>query len=108
MSTQDSTFNPRTELLPHIVDHFAKVKPDALYAEYPKSPLTYEHGFRQVTFRDLANAVNGVAAWLTEKLGPGKGEILPYVGANDVRYPALVLGAIKAGYVVRESISLSS
>ncbi|PLB43654.1 NRPS-like enzyme [Aspergillus steynii IBT 23096] len=100
MTAQDITFNPRTELLPNIVDHYAKVKPDALYAEYPKSPLTYEHGYRQVTFRDLANAVNGVAAWLTEKLGPGNGEILPYVGANDVRYPALVLGAAKAGYVM--------
>ncbi|KAH8426117.1 uncharacterized protein LDX57_003859 [Aspergillus melleus] len=98
--SEDATFNPRTELLPHIVDHYAKVKPDALYAEYPKSPLTYEHGYRQVTFQGLANAVNGLAAWLTEKLGPGNGEILSYVGANDVRYPALVLGAIKAGYVM--------
>jgi acyl-coenzyme A synthetase/AMP-(fatty) acid ligase len=101
---QESNFNFRSQLVPHIIDHYAKVKPDAIYAEYPKSPLSYENGYRPITFRALANAINGVAWWLTEKLGPGNGEILPYVGPNDVRYPALILGAVKAGYCVSEPI----
>ncbi|KAE8346860.1 hypothetical protein BDV24DRAFT_174499 [Aspergillus arachidicola] len=97
-ATDASAFNPRTQLLPHIVDHYAKVKPEAIYAEYPVSLMTYEDGYRPITFRLFANAINGIAWWLTEKLGPGNGEILAYVGPNDLRYPALVLGAVKAGY----------
>ncbi|PYI07034.1 acetyl-CoA synthetase-like protein [Aspergillus sclerotiicarbonarius CBS 121057] len=93
-----SGFNPRTQLVPHIVDHYATVKPEAIYAEYPVSLVTYEDGYRPITFKAFANAVNGIAWWLVEKLGPGNGEILAYVGPNDLRYPALVLGAVKAGY----------
>ncbi|KAL3475544.1 hypothetical protein BJX99DRAFT_229519, partial [Aspergillus californicus] len=101
MATADtSDFSPRTQLLPHIIDHYAVVKPEAIYAEYPVSLMSYEQGYRPITFKAFANAVNGVAWWLLEKLGPGNGEILAYVGPNDLRYPALVLGAVKAGYVM--------
>lgn len=86
------------ELVPTLVDRLAEVKPNSLYAEYPVSTLTYEEGYRRITYRDLANAVNGVAWWLQEALGPGKDfEILAYIGPNDLRYPALILGAVKAG-----------
>ncbi|KAJ5698745.1 hypothetical protein N7462_000750 [Penicillium macrosclerotiorum] len=91
-------FRIEDELLPHIYDHYAKVRPNQLYAQYPKSPTGYNEGFRPVTFRDMANAINGIAWWLTSTLGPGKGEPLAYIGPNDLRYPALVLGAVKAGY----------
>jgi thioester reductase-like protein len=91
-------FRPEEELLPHIVDHYAKFKPDQLYAEYPRSPATYNEGFRPITYRAFANAINGIAWWLTETLGRGNGEPLAYTGPNDLRYPALVLGAVKAGY----------
>ncbi|KAL2835427.1 hypothetical protein BJY01DRAFT_259225 [Aspergillus pseudoustus] len=101
MSTTDSQqFNPQTQLLPHIVDHYAATKPKAIYAEYPVSLTTYADGYRPITFKAFANAINGIAWWLSEKLGPGDGEILAYVGPNDLRYPVLVLGAIKAGYVM--------
>lgn len=93
------------ELVPSIVDHLADVTPNALYAEYPVSSLSYKEGYRKITYGDLANAVNGVAWWLHEALGPGRDfETLAYIGPNDLRYPALVLGAVKAGYVVRQSI----
>ncbi|KAL4900128.1 hypothetical protein BDW74DRAFT_183082 [Aspergillus multicolor] len=85
-------------LLPRLVDHFAAEKPDAVYTEYPKSSSSYDDGFYQVTFRNFANIVNGLAWWLTKNLGPGNGEVLPYIGPNDVRYPALVLATVKAGY----------
>ncbi|RAH43173.1 acetyl-CoA synthetase-like protein [Aspergillus brunneoviolaceus CBS 621.78] len=51
-----------------------------------------------VTYEVLANAINGLAHWLVSHLGPGKGEVLTYVGPNDLPYPALILGAVKAGY----------
>jgi acyl-CoA synthetase (AMP-forming)/AMP-acid ligase II len=95
-----SAFDERSQLLPHIVDHYARVKPDAIYAEYPVLPRTYEDGYRPITFKAFANAINGIAHWLVDQLGHGNGEILAYLGPNDLRYPALVLGAIKAGYCV--------
>lgn len=85
----DAEFDPRSVLLPNIVNHFSKVKPDAVYAEYPVSTLTYEEGYRQITYRDFANVINGLAWWLKEKLGPGKDqdvENLAYIGPNDLRY----------------------
>lgn len=93
----------RNELIPNIVDRVASIRPDAPYALYPKSPLTYDEGYRTISYKDFANAINGIAWWLHNTLGPGKDseiEVLAYVGPNDLRYPALVLGAVKAGYVV--------
>ncbi len=95
-------------LVPHIVDHRASTHPDALYSEYPVSCLEYEQGYRRITYADLANAVNGIAWWLYRTLGPGQNhEVLAYIGPNDLRYPALILGAAKAGYVVCYASAIS-
>ncbi|PWY68955.1 NRPS-like enzyme [Aspergillus sclerotioniger CBS 115572] len=93
-----SEFDPPTELIPHLVDHYAKTTPEEIYAEYPISPTSYDDGYRPITYRSFANAINGMAWWLIKTLGPGRGEILTYIGPHDVRYPALVLGAVKTGY----------
>lgn len=88
-------------LLPSIVDHLAENVPDSVYAEFPRSTTTYAEGFRQITYREFANAVNGVAHWLHNTLGPSKNfEVLAYIGVNDLRYTAVVLGAVKAGYTI--------
>ncbi|KAK6223442.1 putative secondary metabolism biosynthetic enzyme [Pestalotiopsis sp. IQ-011] len=66
---------------------------------WPVAPNSYEAGYRSVTYAELGNMVNGLARWLVESLGPGQNcQALAYVGPNDVRIPALVLAAIKAGY----------
>ncbi|KAJ5109091.1 NRPS-like enzyme [Penicillium angulare] len=91
--------DPRNQLLPNLIDQYALTKPDAIFAEYPVNPMSYDQGYRQVSYKALSNAINGIAHWLTEKLGPGDGRgVLAYAGGNDLRYPALVLGAVKAGY----------
>ncbi|MCJ1356776.1 MAG: hypothetical protein MMC33_006772 [Icmadophila ericetorum] len=91
----------RTELLPSIVDYFAKTQPRTLYAEYPVSTLTYDEVYRKITYGDFSNAINGLAWCLYDNLGLGQSrEVLAYIGPNDVRYPALVLDAVKAGYTV--------
>ncbi|RAH66761.1 acetyl-CoA synthetase-like protein [Aspergillus aculeatinus CBS 121060] len=101
MTLNTSTdFDPRSQLVPHIVDHFAATKPEAVYAEYPRNLASYEEGYQPITYKVLANAINGLAHWLVSHLGPGKGEVLTYVGPNDLRYPALILGAVKAGYCI--------
>lgn len=88
-------------LLLHIIDHLAANKPQTLYAEYPISTVTYDEGFRKITYGILANAINSIAWWLHETLGPGKDfETLAYIGPNNFVYPALILGAVKAGYKV--------
>ena len=90
------------EILINIVDYTAKNFPQALYAEIPVSPTSYDSGYRKITYDILANAVNGVAWWLDQKLGPGKDfETLAYFGPNDILYNLLVLGAVKAGYKVQ-------
>ncbi|KAF6228467.1 hypothetical protein HO133_008197 [Letharia lupina] len=87
------------DLLPHLVDKRASLTPDTIYSEYPVSTLTYDEGYRKITYKDFANAINAAAAWLVDTLGPGKDfETLAYIGPNDIRYPALILGAVKAGY----------
>lgn len=96
----------RTKLLPQIIDYRAKVTPNLLYAEYPISPTSYDQGFRKSTYKDLANAINGVAWWLQSSLGPPTTfNTLAYIGPNDIRTPALILGAVKAGYVVSHDMN---
>lgn len=91
----------QNDLLPHIVDRLARETPDAPYGLWPVAPASYEAGFRTITYGQLANVVNGLAWLLIEQLGPGRdSEVLTYVGPNDVRLTALVLAAVKAGYVV--------
>lgn len=90
------------DLIPNLVDKRALLTPDHTFAEYPVSAHTYDQGFRKISYTHLANAVNGVAWWLHRTLGPSQVfETLAYIGPNDIRYPALILGAVKAGYAVR-------
>lgn len=89
------------QLLPNIIDGMAKTRPEAIYAETPHSNVSYESGYRQITYRHLANAINGVAWFLDEQLGPGRlHETLAYIGPNDLAYIMILLGAVKAGYKV--------
>lgn len=92
-----------SDLIPHVLDHLAATNPDGLFAEYPISAVSYEEGYHSVTYKDFANAVNGLAHWIRDTLGEPQREyqVLAYMGPNDLRYPALVLAAIKAGYIVR-------
>lgn len=89
------------QLLNHIVDGTAATRPSAVYAEVPKSFDSYEPGYQRITYRALANAINGVAWWLHHKLGPGQDhQTLAYIGPNDLTYVIMILGAVKAGYKV--------
>ncbi|KAF3407185.1 hypothetical protein DPV78_000518 [Talaromyces pinophilus] len=87
-------------LIPNIVDQLAQDEPDKLYAELPISFTDFTSGFRPVTYAALANAVNGVAWWLTETLGPAGANFptVAYVGPNDMCHNLLIIGAVKAGY----------
>ena len=88
-------------LLPNLVDELASTRPDTVWAKYPNSPSTYELGFSTVTYHQLAHGIDGAAWWLRQTLGTVDNfPTLAYIGSNDLRYPLLVLGAIKAGFKV--------
>ncbi|TRX88381.1 hypothetical protein FHL15_010694 [Xylaria flabelliformis] len=88
------------DLLPHIVDRVARDAPDTPYGLWPISSMSYEEGYQTITYSQLANAVNGLAWWLAKALGPGQGDVVVYVGPNDLRLTALLLAAIKTNYVI--------
>ncbi|CAG8951144.1 hypothetical protein HYFRA_00006542 [Hymenoscyphus fraxineus] len=95
-----SYYPGKKEVLTNIVDFMAKNHPQALFAEFPVSPTSYDAGFHKITYGSLANAVNAAAWWLHESLG-GTGsnfETIGYMGVNDPRYNIMVLAAVKAGY----------
>lgn len=97
----------RKQLLNHMVDGLAQARPFSVWAEIPNSATSYEPGFRRVTYRDLSNAINGIAWWLYNALGEGTGfKTLAYIGLWDVRYVILLLGAVKAGYKVSHAMKM--
>ncbi|KAJ5292035.1 acetyl-CoA synthetase-like protein [Penicillium angulare] len=96
----DGDLDPRTQLLPSLIDHYVKTKPDAIYAEYPVNPTSYDDGYRKVTYKAFSNAVNSLTKFLVETLGPRNSEVLAYMGLNDMRYPGLVLDTLRAGYCI--------
>ncbi|KAI8950517.1 hypothetical protein F4801DRAFT_343559 [Xylaria longipes] len=85
--------------LPQIVDKLAHEKPSDVYGTWPVDQNSYSAGVRNITYRQLANIVNGLAWWLVKQLGADKqGEVLAYVGPNDVRFTALILAAMKTSH----------
>ncbi|XDG01089.1 hypothetical protein ABKA04_000704 [Annulohypoxylon sp. FPYF3050] len=100
MATEHSKVSRwQDDLLPHVVDRLVRETPDAVYGLWPVAPASYEEGFRDVTYSQLANVINGLAWWLEQQLGRGENDVLTYVGPNDVRLTALILAAVKVGYV---------
>ncbi|KAK4544963.1 hypothetical protein LTR36_003868 [Oleoguttula mirabilis] len=72
---------PRSVLvLPRAVDEIADEEPDRTWLCISKSN-DLSTGWRNITFRELADAVNGMAAWTEEHLGPGNGkDTVAYMG----------------------------
>ena len=97
--TSSEPFGKR--LLPTLIDERRQTDPHHVIYSYPRSS-DLSQGFRDVTNRDFANAVDRIA-WLMERnLGKGSyTEPIGYIGPADIIYLILVPAAMKAGYVVR-------
>jgi len=92
----------RKQLLNHLIDGLAHTRPEAAWAKIPKNDLSYDGGYRKVSYKMMANAINGLAWWIKNELGESKNfETLAYFGPWDPRYILLLLAAVKAGYKVR-------
>lgn len=98
--TIDAPGGPYGErLLPQIVDALASSNPTRVYASVPRTANVAD-GFRDVTMKDLANAINTVAWMLERTLGRSETfETIAYMGASDIRYAIVFLAAVKVGYV---------
>ncbi|KAJ5401039.1 hypothetical protein N7465_011528 [Penicillium sp. CMV-2018d] len=90
----DSKFEPR--LLAHALDQEALKTPNRLFCIHSVSLESIDQGWREVTIRDLACAVNKFSSWIektvSSKAAPTR---LVYIGPNDIRYAICVLACLK-------------
>ncbi|KAI1206023.1 acetyl-CoA synthetase-like protein [Annulohypoxylon truncatum] len=98
----DNSSKPKygRRLMPHVIDGLAKDDPTREAFSIPRSENPKD-GWKVVTFKEYANAINRVAHRIIETCGkPPSGSFptIAYIGPNDARYIVLVVGAIKAGY----------
>ncbi|KAI1419426.1 hypothetical protein F5Y12DRAFT_778076 [Xylaria sp. FL1777] len=87
-------------LLPHIVDGIARREPERECFSIPRSSNPKD-GWKTVTFKQYANAINHVAQKIIANCGRPSINAFPtiaYIGPNDARYVVLMLAAVKAGY----------
>ncbi|KAK2045229.1 thioester reductase domain-containing protein [Colletotrichum somersetense] len=87
-------------LIPRIIDEIARSEPDREFLSVPRSSDPRD-GWKPITFKQIANAVNRVARQIVEKHGapePGSFPTLTYIGPNDARYAIITVACIKAGY----------
>lgn len=90
-------------LLPCVLDDEAALNPERVFAIIPRSD-DLSQGFNDVTFAQMANAVNYLADRLQALFGPKPEhhfETLTYIGVSDLRYNVVFYAAVKAGYKVR-------
>ncbi|KAJ4303248.1 hypothetical protein N0V90_002141 [Kalmusia sp. IMI 367209] len=82
-----------------IVDEIARSRPHSVYGYFPRSSSGYKDGFYKLTYRQLANAVNGLAWWMAAQLGKcTASQTLLYVGDNDFMQNIMLLACAKTGY----------
>ncbi|KAL9077911.1 MAG: hypothetical protein Q9157_003178 [Trypethelium eluteriae] len=90
--------NRAPRLLPSLIDEIAFSDPSRIAFSYPLT-LNPEDGFRDITFKELADIINRFSWWIEEKLGRSNSfETLTYVGPTDQTYIVLIFAAIKTGY----------
>lgn len=97
-STQAVAYGER--LLPQVLDELANNDPNRVYASYAKSADISE-GFRHVTVKEMASAVDSLAWWIEARIGKSNNfGTLAFIGASDLRYPILCLAGMKCGWKV--------
>ncbi|TGJ82530.1 hypothetical protein E0Z10_g6254 [Xylaria hypoxylon] len=87
-------------LLPHVVDNIARRDPERECFSIPRSSDPKD-GWKLVTFKQYANAINHVAQKILTNCGLPPVDTfstIAYIGPNDARYVVLTLAAVKAGY----------
>ncbi|KAK4652282.1 putative NRPS-like protein biosynthetic cluster [Podospora pseudocomata] len=88
--------------LTYVVDELAAEVPHDTWVKIPSSTTKIEEiTWQNFTFQQLGQAVDRLAHWIDKHLGPadlGRDESLAYTGINDIRYPIVILAALKTGH----------
>ncbi|EFR05300.1 ochratoxin A non-ribosomal peptide synthetase [Nannizzia gypsea CBS 118893] len=80
------------------IDRVAELDPDRRFCIIPKG-ADYSGSFVDLTFKELAHAVNYMCRWIEESFGSTSSPAtLAYLGANDIRYLIMVMACNKTGY----------
>ena len=95
-----------SRLLASRIDLVARIDSSRVYASVPKSD-NLENGFKDVTFVELARAVDKASWWLDSHLGNNHDpfEYFAYLGPRDLRYVVMIIAGIKTGRKVRPTAS---
>lgn len=86
-------------LMASVVDEQARKHPHQKFCIIPNGESPRE-GFQDVSFEDIARAVDQMSWWIARTLGCGDDQTLAYLGTNDIRYLVLFLSCNKTDYKV--------
>lgn len=86
-------------LIVSLIDQYSKEAPERVWASVPQDENNLAKGFKDITYRHLANAINRASWWLDAALGKSNGnfETFAYAGPKDMRFPILAVAAVKVG-----------
>lgn len=92
-----STDQRGQRLLASLIDSYAVNEPGRTWASVPVDEEDLSKGFKDVTYKQFANAISCAAWWIKEKVGGTTGdfETLAYAGPKDLRYPLLAVAVVK-------------
>lgn len=83
-----------------VIDSLAVTEPNRKVCTVPRGSSVSD-GFVDFTLKELAHAVNYTSWWIEKSLGcSSSNETLTYIGANDIRYVAVVIACNKTGFKV--------
>ncbi|KAL6154007.1 putative NRPS-like protein biosynthetic cluster [Exserohilum turcicum] len=87
--------------VPDHIDKTAEAEPNATWALVPRSSSGIDDGWHDVTYGQLAQAVDCLAWFLETTLGVPDliGQTIGYIGANDPQYLIILAATLKVGYV---------
>ncbi|KAK8164826.1 hypothetical protein BKA80DRAFT_326953 [Phyllosticta citrichinensis] len=95
-SVKTGGLSPFTEkTLTRRVDDIANSDPGRTWVTVPLTNDVYGE-WKDITFGELRQAIDGLARWIEEKIGVGKDrDTVAYLGINDVRYTVVILAMMK-------------
>ncbi|VUC25540.1 unnamed protein product [Clonostachys rosea] len=98
MSLPPPPGNIGQRLLPSLIDEIAESDPERVFYSITKTSNPAD-GFRNITAKEFARAVDRCAWHIKERLGQGEGfPTLTYMGPQDLVYGIIIVASVKAGY----------
>ena len=100
MADTSTVPNYGRRLLPNLIDQLANSDYSRPFAAIPRSSEP-EDGFIDVSFRQLATAIDRCSWWIEQRLGRSQHfDTVGYLEPGDLRYTILMFAAVKTGYKV--------